>query len=274
VTTDEDKPETGDGPPSSWSATVRAFRWPLVAVVLVLVAYLAVVQVSRSFRESGQAAVDTVRGVGESAVNIAAAFKSGSISTTFTAAIPKFAPDSGTLLELAAFEATETLRSSDELRIAWDLIPLGTTTAEIRVPVTYRYHIRLDEPWRLEVRGQNCIVHAPRIRPTLPPAIDTAGLERSSDSGWLRFDGDDRLEELERGLTAALSERAADEAHLELVRERCRTAVADFVRSWLLFEDQWRPDGFRAVTVIFADEEELEPSILPPTVEWSEPTTD
>ena len=274
MTIDEEKPKTGDRAASSWSENIRAYRWPLVAVVLALVAYLAVVQVSRSFRESGQAAASAVRGVGESAVNIAAAFKSGSITTTFTAAIPTFAPDSGTLLELAAFEATEILRSSDELRIAWDLIPLGTTTAEIRVPVTYRYHIRLDEPWRLEVSGQNCIVHAPRIRPTLPPAIDTAGLERSSDSGGLRFDGEDRLEELERGLTAALSERASDEAHLGLVRGRCRAAVADFVRSWLLFEDQWRPDGFRAVTVIFADEQAFESSILPPTVEWSEPITD
>ena len=175
---------------------------------------------------------------------------------------------------MAAFEAIETLRSSDELRIAWDMIPLGTTTAEIRVPVTYRYHIRLDEPWRLEVSGQNCIVHAPRIRPTLPPAIDTAGLERSSESGWLRFNESDRLEELERGLTAALSERAADEAHLDLVRERCRSSVADFVRSWLLMEDQWRVDGFRTVTVIFADEEEMGPATLPPTVEWTEPMED
>jgi hypothetical protein len=274
VAVNDDKSANGNRRDSSWAETIRAFRWPVVAVVLAVVAYLVVVQVSRSFRDSGRAAVDAVRGVGEEAVNIAAAFKTGTITTTFTAAIPSFAPDSGTLLELAAFEATETLRSSDELRIAWDLIPLGTTSAEIRVPVTYRYHIRLDEPWRLEVSGQNCIVHAPRIRPTLPPAIDTAGLERSSASGWLRFDEDERLEELERGLTAALSERAADEAHLELVRERCRTAVADFVRSWLLIEDQWRVDGFRAVTVIFADEEDLEPSILPPTVEWSEPLTD
>ena len=207
-----------------------------------------------------------MREIGESAVDIAAAFRTGTITSTFISAIPRFAPDSGARLELAAFEAVEILRRSGELRVGWDLVSLGTTVTEIRVPVTYRYHLRLDEPWRLEVEGQACVVHAPRIRPTLPPAIDTGGMEKFSTSGWLRFNEDEQMEELERGITATLSERAGDSAHLELVRERCRREVAEFVRSWLLMEDHWRSDRFRSVTVIFADEAVPETSPQPPSL--------
>jgi hypothetical protein len=265
----QQSPPNGNGSPQAgWLHALRAIRWPLVIVILGLLGVLVALQVARSLREGGHAASEAVRDLGRGAVDIAEAFSSGTITTTFVSAIPSFAPDSGAKLELAVFEAVEILTRTDERRLAWDLIPLGTTTAEIRVPVTYRYHLRLDEPWRLEVEGQNCIVYAPEIRPTLPPAFDSARLERRAESGWLRFDEDEQLEELERGLTAALSQRASDPQHLELVRERCRTAVAEFVRSWLLMEDHWRSDRFTTVTVIFADEM-AEPSILPPTVELS-----
>ena len=110
------------------------------------------------------------------------------------------------------------------------------------------------------------MVHAPAIRPTLPPAIDTGRMEKFSERGWLRFNEEEQMEELERGITAALSERAADSRHLEMVRERCRLEVAEFVRSWLLLDEHWREDRFRSVTVIFADETDSETVPQPPTL--------
>jgi len=259
-------PANAPGQRPAWLEIVRALRWPAVVLALGLTGYLAVHEMARTAREGGRAATEAVREIGESAVDIAAAFRTGTITSTFISAIPSFAPDSGARLELAAFEAVEILRRTGELRVGWDLVSLGTTVTEIRVPVTYRYHLRLDEPWRLEVEGQACVVHAPRIRPTLPPAIDTGGMEKFSTSGWLRFNEDEQMEELERGITATLSERAGDSAHLELVRERCRREVAEFVRSWLLMEDHWRSDRFRSVTVIFADEAVPETSAQPPSL--------
>jgi hypothetical protein len=255
---------------SGWQEIVRVMRWPMVVFALALVAYLAVLELGRTAREGGRAVTETVRDLGEGAADIAAAFKTGTITTTFTAAIPSLAPDSTTRLELAAYETVETFTRSDELRVAWDLIPLGTTFSEIRVPVTYRYHLRLDEPWRLEVNEQSCVVHAPPIRPTLPPAIDTYGMEKNSSSGWLRFDEDEQMETLERGITATLSERAGDDVHLAMVREHCRLRVAAFVRAWLLHEDHWRSDRFRSVTVVFADEDGAVPPLQPPTLVLSE----
>jgi hypothetical protein len=255
---------------SGWQEIVRVLRWPSVIIALALVAYLAVLELGKAAREGGRAVTETVRDLGEEAADIAAAFKTGTITTTFTAAVPSLAPDSAMRLELASYETVETFTRSDELRVAWDLIPLGTTFSEIRVPVTYRYHLRLDEPWLLEVDEQSCVVHAPPIRPTLPPAIDTYGMEKYSSSGWLRFDEDEQMDTLERGITAGLSARAGDDVHIEMIRQHCRLRVAEFVRAWLLREDHWRSDRFRSVTVVFADETEAEPSVVPPTLVLSE----
>ncbi|MFV2071443.1 MAG: hypothetical protein ACC742_02170 [Thermoanaerobaculales bacterium] len=255
----------GAEPRSSW----HALRWPAVIIVLALLAYLAVLQLGRTAREGGRTATNLAHELTEGAAEIAERFRAGTITTTFIAAIPHLARDDAVRLELAAFEATETFRRSDELRIAFDFISLGTTVTEIRVPVTYRYHLRLDEPWRLEVREQTCVVYAPPIRATLPPAIHTGGMEKHSDRGWMRFNETEQMEDLERSITATLSKRAANPAYLELVRERCRLRVAEFVQSWLLMEDQWHADRFRSVTVVFADEIVSDPALVPPTLALS-----
>ncbi len=137
---------------------------------------------------------------------------------------------------------------------------------EIRVPVTYRYHVRLSDPWHLDVREGNCLVRAPRLLPSLPPAISTDRLERRSERGWLRFNVQEQMAELERSITPTLSARSGDAAHLTLVREPCRKRVAEFIRTWLLREDQWRSDRFTAVTVVFADEGVADPALRPPTL--------
>ncbi len=253
---------SGEGRLKPKPAGLAAWRWPLVVLLLAMLAYLGAREACRTFRATQQAAVDTVSELS----GIAERFQTGTITTTFTAAIPRLVPDGGTRLELAAFEATETFSRSDERRVLWDAVSLGTTVTEIRVPVTYRYHLRLDEPWRLEVHDHTCLVAAPPIRPTLPPAIHTQGMEKHGDRGWLRFNVDDQMDDLERSLTPLVSRRAADPDSIDLVRETCRRRVAEFVRNWLLAEDQWRADRFRSVTVVFADETPPEPSSLPPTL--------
>ena len=143
---------------------VRALRWPVVVVLLALATLVAVRSLRDTALESGRAAVDTVRAAGESAAEIAARFRTGTITTTFVAAIPRLAPDGGTLLELAAFEAVETLTRTDDRRVFFDMVPLGETVSEIRVPVTYRYHLRLDEEtFRKAVAGALVVIGAGRL---------------------------------------------------------------------------------------------------------------
>jgi len=241
---------------------VKDWRWPLVAVVVARLAFLAFHETCRSLREGPASAVrDAAAALGV----VAGRFSTGRITTTFTAALPRLQPG-GTTLELAAYEAVETFRRSDERAAFFDLLPLGTNVTEIRVPVTYRYHVRLGDPWHLEVRSQVCLVRAPRLRPTVPPAIHTDRMEKQGERGWLRFDLDQQMDELEKSITPTLITRAGDPRTVGLVRETCRKRVAEFVRDWLLREDQWRSDGFSAITVTFEDEGKDPASLPSPTL--------
>jgi len=242
-----------------------AWRWPLVAVVGAGLVFLLAWRACRLVDDSRREARATVADVGKAAREVAEGFKTGRITNTFVAAIPQLQPG-GPLLELASFESTETFTRKDERAILFDLIPLGTNVTEIRVPVTYRYHLQLSDAWHLDVHGPLCLVRAPRIRPSLPPAIHTDRLERRSERGWLRGGVEQQMDELERSITPTLSARATEPAHIALVRESCRRRVAEFVRVWLLREDQWRDDRFTAVTVAFEDEPERDLTAPPPTL--------
>jgi hypothetical protein len=183
---------------------------------------------------------------------VARSLETISITRQFAEYIPTVGPSDG-ILETATSSVPETFTQSDS---AWlfNIIPLGTTVSEIRVPAIYRYHIQLRDPWKLVIRGQVCVVLAPQFQPSLPPAIDTAQMEKSVSDGWLRFDTDDDLTSLEKGITAELDKRASDKLHRDFVREACRHSVADFVKTWLMKEDYWRDDRFHQIVVLFPDE--------------------
>jgi len=239
---------------SSWERIAISWRWPLVVLLVVGAVAVVAYRACRLAEEAPARTADAVRGLADDVAGIAERFRTGTITTTFLADVPRLVEGEGLKLEVAAFEATETFTRTDERSVMWELVPLGTATAEIRVPVTYRYHVRLDEEWRLEVDDHTCRVFAPPIRATLPPAIHTDRMVKTLETSGVRWDGDDVMTELEQYLTPRLSARAQSPERIDLVRETCRRRVAEFVRGWLLREDHWRPDRFRAVTVVFADE--------------------
>ncbi len=232
--------------------TDKRFPWAtaIIAAALVIIAAFALIAYLKTARGIQQ----TVDKVISTAPEIARNFITGNITHTFRESIPRITSTQGDILELATYRCNESFERSDEKWAGWGWVYLGTTVAEIRVPVTFRYHLRLSDPWRLVARDQTCIVQAPRIRTSLPPAIDTSQMERRAESGWARFDKDDELDALERGMTPALDQRAGDPAHLSLVREACRHSVAEFVQKWLMREGQWQSNRFSSIVVVFPDE--------------------
>jgi len=56
-------------------------------------------------------------------------------------------------------------------------IPGATTTVIITVPVVYRYYVPLREQWDIEVTDNTCLIVAPELRPTLPPAIQSESMQ-------------------------------------------------------------------------------------------------
>jgi hypothetical protein len=230
----------------------KPFPWvaAIIGAVVVILAAFAL----GAFLWTGRTARDAVDKAIAAVPEIARNFKTDNITHTFQESIPTITSTKGDILEVASFRSVETFKRSDEKRIAWDWVYLGTTVVEIRVPVTFRYHVRLSDPWQLASRDQVCLVLAPPVRPSLPPAIDTTGMEKRAESGWARFDKNVRLDELERSLTGLLEQRAMDDPHQQLVRDACRKSVAEFVRNWLMREQQWRSDRFTAIIVAFPDE--------------------
>ncbi len=239
------------------------FAYGLALLAVVLAAALGW-QSCRVARQAADAPAAVVREAGEALAGIAERFRTGRITTTFRSELPTLLPGEA-LLEVAAIEAPETVRREDARAAFFDLLPLGTTVSEIRTLVTYRYHLALSDEWTLEERDGVCFVRAPRLRPSLPPAIHTDRMEKHAQSGWARFDAAAQLAALEKDLTPLLSARAMAPERVALVREPARRKVAAFVRSFLLREDHWRAGRFTAIVVTFADEPPAS-SPRPPTL--------
>jgi hypothetical protein len=253
-------------PPNPGNASAQ-WRWPVVAVLVPLLGLIGFVIGLRSCK---QTAVESINAVGNQASNLVTAlgkFNQATITQTFQEYLPQLSSEPGGRLEVASLNMNEVFKKSDHLITAWGKLDLGTTMTEIKVPATYRYYVRLHDPWRLDVSTNICIVHAPRLHPSLPPAIDTANMEKKSERGWARLNAAEQMDQLERDITPTLSTYAGDVKHLALVREESRKTVAQFVRDWLLKEQQWRDDRFNAIKVVFADEPETNLSSLPAVIE-------
>ncbi len=181
-------------------------------------------------------------------------FSSTKITDTFREKLKSITPTHGDVLEVAVVERDETLTRSDMKTTLFNIVYLGTTTSEIRVPAVYRYHVKLSEEWKLGSHGSTCVVIAPQIRLSDPPAIRTDKLETNSKAGWMRFNSSSNLASLLKNVTPMLSQRASNPTHIDEVREASRKAVAEFVRNWLISENQWREKGFTDIIIVFPDE--------------------
>ena len=160
----------------------------------------------------------------------------------------------GGLLEIATVTVHERFKREDT-RHFWG-IPLGTTVSIIQVPVVYRYHIPLAREWPIRIHGKTAVVHAAEVQPSLPPAIDTARMEKYTSNGWARFNKDENLQLLERSITPELGSRANDPAIRRLAIDAGRQTVREFVTTWLLKEQGWQRDSAYQVRVLFPGEQE------------------
>ncbi len=159
----------------------------------------------------------------------------------------------GGRLEVAQIQQTESFEVSRDHTVLG--VPVGSTYSRIRVPAHYRYHVELAPEWRVTRRADGGVrVIAPRVRPTLPVAIDTARIEKESRGLWSLFTGPQQLTALEQSITASLGAQAASAPLLARQREAARATVAEFVQKWLMTQTDWKPRAGQKVEVLFADE--------------------
>lgn len=175
-------------------------------------------------------------------------------ATTQSAALDQFEVirTKGGALAVSTIKAPELFEATADHHVLG--VPVGQTTSQIRVPAVYSYHIELAPEWKVTVRDKTFIVIAPRVKPTLPVAIDTARLERYASGTWSLFTGAGELDRLQRSISASLAAKAALPSYLQFQREAARATVTEFVTKWLLGQPRWQPAGQYKVKVFFADE--------------------
>ncbi|MGH7599892.1 MAG: hypothetical protein ACREOI_26350 [bacterium] len=178
------------------------------------------------------------------------------IEKEFIASIPVIFRTQGGNLELAGFTATETFMRSDTAKLPyfnWN-IPGATTTVVIRVPVIYRYYVPVLGEWNIKVIENTCLIHAPELRPTLPPAIQTDSMKISTIEGPLAFDGVTQQAKLLQSITPQLEKNAKDSTKIKFIREEARKTVAEFVQAWLLQRQVWGENKIENIKVFFKGE--------------------
>lgn len=181
--------------------------------------------------------------------SVAAAFRSGTITTTFVSYATEMSGSH--YLQFATLKEMEIFERTDRAAVLWGQLALPDVVVRAEAPVEYTYYLDLDERWGFLLEGQNVLVTAPSIEFNTP-SIDVSRIHYEVKSGSMLRDERLALENLKRGLSD-LSKRRAQE-NVALVRELGRKKTEDFVRTWLLsrYDDA---DSYR-VQVVFADETE------------------
>ena len=229
---------------------LRTDHWARALMVVAVVAILVGggLYVFRSLRELPGDAVDKTREVLKEVQSVAAAFRRGTIETTF---ISYAASVTGSnYLQFATLRQTEVFTRQDHASLLWGSLELPEVVVSATAPVEYTAYLDLDDTWRFELRDRLLRVVAPEIRFN-KPAVDASEIRYEVRQSSLLRDEDEAIEKLKEGLTAMSVDRAQE--HVPLIRELGRSKTREFVQNWLLrtFEDG---EEF-VVEVAFADEE-------------------
>jgi hypothetical protein len=175
-------------------------------------------------------------------------------TATQSAAIDQFEVirTKGGLLAVSTIKAPELFQATAEHTVLG--VPVGQTTSQIRVQAVYAYHVELAPEWKVTLRDKQLIVIAPRVKPTLPVAIDTARLERFASGAWSVFTGAAELDRLLRSISQSLATKAALPSYIQFQREAARATVTELVRKWMLGQERFKSASDYQVRVFFADE--------------------
>jgi hypothetical protein len=234
--------------------------WALAGAAVAIVAIVAgaAVYVFQSVRRMPTDVIEGGRQALREARDVAAAFRTGTVTTTFRGYATEI--EGTSRLEFAQLRQLEVFERRDAAAVLWGTFSLPDVVVEARAPVEYTYYLDLDKEWRFRLEGQEVLVTAPRVEFNRP-SVDVSSLHFEVREGSVFRDETLALDTLRSELTALSGWRARQ--HLPLVREAGRRKVEAFVETWLV---QRFADGkaYRA-RVVFADEP-APPSPQPPAL--------
>jgi hypothetical protein len=232
--------ETGRPQHAAWALAVAVIAVALIVTGGALYVFRSARSLPAEVAESGRKALSELR-------EVAAAFRTGSITTTFRGDATSVAGT--TRLQFAELRQEEVFERRDAAAVLWGALALPDVVVEARAPVTYTYFLDLDKEWRFKLQQDVVDVTVPPVEWNRP-APDVSALRFSIREGSVLRDEQLVLDRLRAELTPLLDRRAKQ--HVPLVRETGRRKVEAFVETWLV---QRFADGkqYRA-RVVFADE--------------------
>jgi hypothetical protein len=223
-----------------WALAVAAVATVAIVVAGAVYVFHSVRSLPVDVLEGGRQALKDLR-------DVAAAFRSGTVTTTFRGYATEVAGTSR--LQFAELRQEESFERRDSEAVLWGALALPDVVVEARAPVTYTYFLDLDKEWRFRLEGREVLVVVPPLEWNRP-AVDVSALRFEVREGSVLRDEQLVLDRLRGELTPLLDRRARQ--HVTLIREAGRRKVEAFVETWLVhrFADG---SGYRA-RVRFADE--------------------
>jgi hypothetical protein len=219
----------------------------LAAVAMVAIVVAGAVYVFHSVRSLPGDVVEGGRQALRDLREVAAAFRTGTVTTTFRGYATEASGTSR--LQFAELRQEESFQRRDSEAVLWGALALPDVVVEARAPVTYTYFLDLDKEWRFRLEGRDVLVVVPPVEWNRP-SVDVSALHFEVREGSVLRDEQLVLDRLRGELTPLLDRRARQ--HVPLMREAGRRKVEAFVETWLVqrFADG---EGYRA-RVVFADE--------------------
>jgi hypothetical protein len=190
---------------------------------------------------------DAVRATAREASRIASAFRTGTITTSFTSYATEV--QDGLRLQFATLKQVEVFERKDEAALFWGQLALPDVIVEARAPVEFTYYLDLKTPWSFTLQDGTLLVAAPPIRWNAP-AVDVSAIRYEVKKGSLLRDEAWVLEKLRLGVTQLSARRAME--NVPLVRETGRRRAEEFVETWL--RSRFAGDDAVRARVSFADE--------------------
>jgi hypothetical protein len=176
----------------------------------------------RTLQKAGRA----IDKAGEAMATVAAAFRQGTIRTSFVSYTTTIT--NSQRLQFATLKQMEIFTRTEEPSTGFGYVPLPDVVVEARVPVEYTYYLDLNTMWKFDLRDGVLEVYAPPIHAN-KPAVDVSGLTYEVRKG--RFHTTEALENLKSSITALVTLRAKE--NVPLVRETGRRETEHFVETWL-----------------------------------------
>jgi hypothetical protein len=219
-------PPRADSPPESRPVPARnSWAYPVMWMVIVLMLVFAGLYVFRTTVSLPGKAVDAV---GQRLEAIAAAFKHGTVTTSFT----EYAATIGGSQDFQFAHLSEkvAITNKDEKTVAWGHVPLPDVIVSAEAPVTFTYYLNLNDHWDFTMRDGTIFVVAPRILYN-NPAVDVSHIAYTVQKDSMFRDTGEAMENLRRSITSQCQDKAKE--NIGKVRETGREQTAIFVRNWL-----------------------------------------